>query len=88
SILGIDSEFAVVTLDSKGIAASTKSACGGADGEGSYVVLEMTGDKKRASATMRFSFGEDTTQYEINKTVEILEAHVAKMRAFQKSLFR
>lgn len=86
SIPEINTEFAVVTLDAQGIAVSTKSACSGADGSGSYVVLETTKDSKRAVSTIRFSLGEETTESEIKKTVEILATHTAKMRAFQKTL--
>ena len=86
SIPGIDSEFAVVKLDSEGVAASTRSACSGADGGGSTVVRAMTGDEARAKSTLRFSLGEATTRLEIKKTVEILRAHVEKTRAFQDQI--
>jgi len=91
SIPGIDSEFAVVTLDVKGIAASTKSACSGAGGlsagnaqarDGSHVILEITGDAARATSTIRFTLGEDTTSAELLHTIEVLKIHVAETRAF------
>ena len=75
-----------MTLDSNGVAASTKSACSGADGGGSYVVQEMTQDESRSLSTIRFSLGEDTTQQEIDRAIEILVAHVTKMRKFQSSM--
>ncbi len=77
SIPGIDSEFAVITLDEKGIACATKSACGGAKGDGSSVVFAITQDKKRAMATIRFTLGEATTALELERTVAILGEHVA-----------
>lgn len=86
SIPGLDTEFAVVTLDKEGIAASTKSACSGADGGGSAVVRHMTGDEERAASTIRFSLGEDTKRSEIDRAVAVLAAHVKKMRAFQETL--
>ena len=86
SIPGIDSEFAVVKLDSAGVAASTRSACSGADGGGSAVIRAMTADEARAKSTLRFSLGEETTREEIEKTVEILRSHVEKMRTFTEAL--
>ena len=86
SIAGIDAEFAIVKLDSEGIAASTRSACSGADGAGSTVVRVMTGDDERAKTTLRFSLGEATTRKEIDTTVEILRSHVEKMHTFHNTL--
>lgn len=86
SIPGIDSEFAVVKLDSEGVAASTRSACSGADGGGSTVVRIMSDDEARAKSTIRFSLGEATTRSEIEKTVEILHSHVTQTRLFQDQL--
>jgi cysteine desulfurase len=86
SIPGIDSEFAVVVLDQKGIACSTKSACGGAKGDGSSVVRVMSNDDARARSTIRFTLGPDTTVSDIDTTCRLLTEHVNKMRAFSKSL--
>jgi len=80
SIPGIDSEFAVVVLDEKGIACSTKSACSGAGGGGSSVVLAISHDDARASSSIRFSLGEETTHTEIKRAVFVLSGHVAKAR--------
>jgi cysteine desulfurase len=55
SLPGLDTEYAVVYLDTHGIAASTKSACSGAGGGMSETVFAMTGDRERASSTIRFS---------------------------------
>jgi cysteine desulfurase len=80
SIPGIDSEFAVVVLDTHGVAASTKSACSSAGSGGSIVVQAITGDAARAASTIRFTLGEDTTIAHIQRAVEILEQHIAKQR--------
>lgn len=82
SIPGIDTEFAVIVLDRHGIACSTKSACGGAKGNGSTVVRAMTHDDARARSTIRFTLGENSTKHEILTTVRILSDHVTQMRAF------
>ena len=78
SIPGIDSEFAVVSLDVTGIAISTKSACSSAGGGGSTVVQAITNDAVRASTTLRFSLGLTTTRVEIEKAIDTLATFVTK----------
>ncbi len=80
SIPGIDTEFAVISLDEKGIACSTKSACSGTGDDGSFVVLSISGDVARAASTIRFSLGEETTLNEIQQTADVLSAHIKKVR--------
>lgn len=82
SIPGLDSEFAVIALDQLGIACSTKSACGGAKGQGSEVVRIISEDESRARSTIRFTLGLDTTIQEVLYVSKQLETHVTKMRAF------
>ncbi len=77
SIPGIDAEFAVITLDTHGIAASTKSACSSKGGGASAVVLAMTGDEARAQSTLRFTLGPDTTTVDIDCMLEVLTKHIA-----------
>ncbi len=86
SIPGIDTEFAVITLDHYGVNAGTKSACGTSDSQGSYVVRTVTGDNERALSTLRFTLGETTTKDDIETTVAILKKHVEKTRIFNQSL--
>ena len=86
SVPGIDSEFAVISLDQKGIACSTKSACGGAKGEGSDVVRILAKDEARAHSTIRFSLGEATTLLELDKVASILEEHISRTRMIQQKL--
>jgi cysteine desulfurase len=76
SIPGIDAEFAVITLDTHGIAASTKSACSSKGGGASAVVLAMTGDEARAMSTLRFTLGPDTTTHDIDMMLTVLTKHV------------
>lgn len=79
SIPGIDSEFAVVTLDVAGIAISTKSACSSAGGGASQVVQTITGDTARASTTLRFSLGLETTSKDIDSALTVLANHINKI---------
>ena len=76
SILGLDSEFAVVVFDTHGVAISTKSACSSAGGGKSAVVMEISGEVGRATSTLRFTLGETNTKKEIDKTVAILIKHL------------
>ncbi len=78
SIPGIDSEFAVVTLDVAGIAISTKSACSSAGGGASIVVQTVTGDSDRASTTLRFSLGLESTTSEVDCALNVLAEFVRK----------
>jgi len=80
SIPGIDSEFAVICLDEAGIACATKSACGGAKGDGSGVVRAITGDDARSKSTIRFTLGESTTKSEVQYVAKQLREHVAHTR--------
>ncbi len=68
SIDGLDSEFAVLQLDAKGISCSTKSSCL-RDMDESYV-LEAIGAK--SSSTLRFSFGRWSTIQDIDIVLQAL----------------
>lgn len=82
SIPGIESEFAVITLDYHGVNASTKSACGASSGSGSAVVRTLTSDDARATSTIRFTLGEETTKSDIETAVQVLKEHVEKTLTF------
>ncbi len=80
SIKSLDTEFATIVLDNEGIAVSTKSACGGSDGAGSYVVRSITKDKDRAQSTLRITLGEETTIDDLDRCVEVLVAHCSEVK--------
>lgn len=79
SIPGLDTEFAAVVLDSKGFAVSTKSACAGAGGGESVVVKTTTDDPARATSTLRFTLGPDTTFEQLQKLAKVLKNHSKQM---------
>lgn len=79
SLVGFDTEFAVVYLDSKGVAASTKSACAGAGSGLSTVVFAMIGDIERAKSTLRLTLGEEGTVEDMKEVLEILKKYQEKM---------
>lgn len=80
SLLGVDTEYLVISLDNAGIAASTKSACSGSDGAGSGVVLAMSNDNDRAAATLRLTIGEETKFNELKQTVQVIKNHLDLMK--------
>ncbi len=80
SIPGLDTEYAVVVLDSKGFAVSTKSACSGAGGGESVVVREISGDSARASATLRITLGPETKFESLKNMIDILAEHTQRMK--------
>lgn len=86
SVPGLDSEFLVVSLDTAGIATSTKSACGGMKSGGSYVVREITADAKRAESTIRLTLGEETTLKEVKQTAKIIKNLIKEQQNFVASL--
>jgi cysteine desulfurase len=80
SVLGLDTEFAVLKLDVAGIACSTKSSCLGSEG-GSYVVRALgngSSAEERALSTLRFTFGRDTTKKDVEFLLKILRQIVSK----------
>jgi cysteine desulfurase len=72
SIPGISSEYVTLALDHAGIAISTKSACREGEEQQSHVVAALGGDEWRSKNTLRFSFGRETTQKDIETTLEAL----------------
>ena len=82
SIPGLDTEFAAVVLDKHGFAVSTKSACSGAGGGASAVVLETTKDPIRAAATLRITLGPDSTIKQLKTLTEVLRKHVEQMSRY------
>lgn len=84
SLLGFDTEYAVVYLDKHGIAASTKSACAGAGGGESAVVRAISDDEVRAKSTLRLTLGPKTTPQDLSKTLTVLEQYQVLMKTLTK----
>jgi len=78
SIPGIDSEYAVVVLDTHGVAVSTKSACSSAGGGESVVVKAITHNPARASSTLRLTLGPDTITADLKKCIDTLVLYLEK----------
>lgn len=77
SFPGRDTDYLVVLLDEAGFAVSTRSACETDSEEGSRAVLTLTGDAQRARATLRVSFGPDTSTRDLVRFAKALTQAVA-----------
>lgn len=76
----IEGEGLLLHLDMYGIAASSGSACtSGSDGH-SHVLTAMAVDEWLLNSCLRFSFGDQNTLEEVDKTLEVLPSIVSKLR--------
>lgn len=66
-----EAEFLALQLDAAGIAVATKSACLKNERE-SHVIKALSGDPRRASSAIRFSFGKDTKKSDLEYTIKVL----------------
>jgi cysteine desulfurase len=80
SIPGLDTEYAVVVLDTHGVAAGTRSACSGKGSGESVVIREISGDPDRARSTIRFTLDPTVSPRVVPAVTRILMAHHAQMR--------
>lgn len=76
---GIDGEAILIHLDLCGISVSLGSACSSASKKPSHVILAMGQTEAEARSSVRFSFGRETTEEEVMRTVEHLVATVAQL---------
>jgi cysteine desulfurase len=76
---GIDAEAILVNLDLLGISVSLGSACSSASKDPSHVILAMGQTEAEARSSVRFSFGRETTEVDIRRTVDCLAGVVANL---------
>jgi cysteine desulfurase len=67
-----DNERLMIELDEAGVQAAVGSACSAANVEPSHVLAAIGLSDEQARASLRFSFGRQTTAQDIKKTVELL----------------
>lgn len=75
---GVDPQILTISLDLEGLAVSGGSACQSGSSTGSHVLQAMYGDD--AHAAVRFSFGRDTREDEIDRAAEIVLRVVGRLR--------
>lgn len=76
---GVESNILLAHLDLRGVAASSGSACKTGSPEPSGVLLAMGYSPREALSSLRLTVGRQTTEEEIDYTVEILREAVAKL---------
>jgi len=77
----LDGEALIMNLDLEGLAVSSGSACTSGSVKPSHVLLAAGVDKETAMASLRFSFGKETTMHEIHEAVEITARVVKRLRS-------
>lgn len=76
---GIEGEDLLLLLDSRGIAASSGSACTSGAIDPSHVLLAMGLSREEARTSLRFSLGQDNTVEEIDTVIEELPRLVKQL---------
>ena len=67
-------------LDAEGIIVSTGSACASGDIKPSHVLMAKTGDAEVAHSSIRFSFGLDNTEKDIDKVMQVLPGIIDRLQ--------
>ncbi|NBU30696.1 MAG: cysteine desulfurase [Actinobacteria bacterium] len=78
---GCDADALLMLLDAQGIACSLGAACTAGVPEPSHVLLAMGATQEDASASLRFSFGADSTMSDVDAVIAALPSALAKAHA-------
>lgn len=77
---GFEGEAMVISLDLKGFAVSSGSACSSGAVEPSHVLIAMGLSKQRAKSSIRFSLGQSNTQEQVDALIEAVAASATHLR--------
>lgn len=77
----IEGEGLLINLDLEGVAVSTGSACSSGTLEPSPVIRALGVDDEIARGSIRFSFGKNNTDEDVDYAVEVLTRAVERLRA-------
>lgn len=80
SFEGVEGESILLSLDNKGIAASSGSACTSGSLDPSHVLLAIGLPHEVAHGSVRYSLSEDTTEEDIDYIIEATKEVIAKLR--------
>ena len=80
SFKGAEGEAMVISLDEKGIAVSTGSACSSGSLEASHVLLALGLREQQAHGSLRITLGKHTTLREIDRLLKVLPPIVQRLR--------
>jgi cysteine desulfurase len=76
----VEGEGLLIHLDMQGVAVSTGSACSSGTLEPSPVIRALGRDEELARGALRFSFGKDNTEEEVEYALEALQRAVESLR--------
>jgi cysteine desulfurase len=76
----VEGEGLQISLDLKGVAVSTGSACSSGSTEPSHVLVAIGLSQETGHGSLRFSFSKDNSKEEVDYVLETLPAIVAKLR--------
>ncbi len=85
SFMGIEGEAFLWDLNQNNIAASTGSACSSEDLEADATLQAMDLDNNLAHTGVRFSLSRYTTEEEIDKTIDVINKTVARLRSISST---
>ena len=77
----IEGESIVISLDIKGIGVSSGSACSAGSNGPSHVILAMGVPPDLAQGSIRFSFGRENDESDVDYVVDILEKEIRRLRS-------
>jgi cysteine desulfurase len=77
----IEGEGLLINLDMQGVAVSTGSACSSGTLEPSPVIRALGHNDELARGSIRFSFGKDNNNEDVDYTIDVLVRAVEKLRA-------
>ena len=80
---GVEGGDLVAALDLEGIEASTGSACTTGSVEPSHVLLSMGIEPELAHGSLRLTLGRGTTSADVDRTIEVVAACVARLRGLR-----
>jgi cysteine desulfurase len=76
----IEGEGLLINLDLQGVAVSTGSACSSGTLEPSPVIRALGRDEELARGSLRFSFGKDNTDEDVDYVLDVLQRAVTNLR--------
>src|SRR5215475_10077717 len=82
----VEGEGLQISLDLKGVAVSTGSACASGSTEPSHVLMAIGLPRDSGYGSLRFSFGKYNTKEDVDYALEILPAVVEKLRRLSPSM--
>lgn len=80
SFRAAEGESIQLYLDAEGIVVSTGSACAAGDTKPSHVLMAKTGDAEVAHSSVRFSFGLENTEEDINRVMKTLPGIIDRLQ--------